>query len=155
MRQQHWFRITVLAVALFAINAVTRLVVRFGFDSTDTAQSRGSMVMFTLLAIVLGGLTFVWCQRRKPGDWLPDAGFGALGGMLVTVLAGPFLSGSEPFANGSGDFFAQIWLYAGCAIVGTVIGYWIAVMLAKDYRSRSLQAYSRAKQARPRKIVRR
>ncbi|WP_436526516.1 hypothetical protein [Actinoplanes sp. HUAS TT8] len=155
MRQQRWFRITVLAVALFAINAVTRLVVRIGFDSTDTAQGRGSVVMFTLVALALGGLTFVWCQRRRPSDWLPDVGFGTLAGMLVTVLVGPFLSGSEPFANGSGDFFAQIWLYAGCAIVGTAVGYWIAVMLAKDYRSRSLQAYTRAKTTRPRRVVRR
>jgi presenilin-like A22 family membrane protease len=155
MRQQRWFRITVLAVALFAINAVTRLVVRIGFDSSDTAQSRGSIVMFTLVAVVLGGLTFVWCQRRRPSDWLPDVGFGALGGMLVTVLAGPFLSGSEPFANGSGDFFAQIWLYSGCAIAGTLVGYWVAVMLAKDYRSRSLQAFSQRRAVKPRRIVRR
>ncbi|BCY14883.1 hypothetical protein [Actinoplanes sp. L3-i22] len=155
MRQQRWFRITVLAVALFAINAVTRLVVRFGFDATDTAQSRGSIVMFALVALVLGAIAFVWCQHRRPSDWLPDLGFGALAGMLVTVLAGPFLSGSEPFANGGGDFFAQIWLYSGCAIAGTLVGYWIAVMLAKDYRSRSLQAYTRAKTMKPRRVVRR
>ncbi|GIF06317.1 hypothetical protein [Actinoplanes siamensis] len=155
MRQQRWFRITVLAVALFAINAVTRLVVRFGFDGSDTAQSRGSVVMFTLVALVLGALTFVWCQRRRPSDWLPDVGFGALAGMLATVLVGPFLSGSEPFANGSGDFFAQIWLYAGCAIAGTLIGYWAAVTLAKDYRSRSLKAFSERRTVKPRKIVRR
>ncbi|GAA2869449.1 hypothetical protein Acy02nite_41330 [Actinoplanes cyaneus] len=155
MRQQRWFRITVLAVALFAINAVTRLVVRIGFDGTDTAQGRGSIVMFALVALVLGALTFVWCQRRRPSDWLPDVGFGALGGMVLTVLAGPFLSGSEPFANGSGAFFAQIFLYAAFAIVGTLIGYWVAVMLAKDFRSRSLQAYSRAKTVKPRRVVRR
>ncbi len=61
----------------------------------------------------------------------------------------------DRFANGSGDFFAQVWLYAGCAIAGTLIGYWIAVTLAKDFRSRSLQAYSRAKTTRPRRVVRR
>jgi membrane protein DedA with SNARE-associated domain len=155
MRQQRWFRITALAVALFAINAVTRLVVRFGFDSSDAAQSRGSIVMFALVALVLGVLVFIWCQRRKPADWLPDAGFGALGGMLLTVLIGPFLSGSEPFANGGGDFFAQVWLYSGCAIVGALIGYWSAVLLGRDYRSRALQAFSHRRTVKPRKIVRR
>ncbi|AEV88527.1 hypothetical protein ACWT_7517 [Actinoplanes sp. SE50] len=155
MRQQRWFRITVLAIALFAINAVTRLVVRFGADGTDTAQNRGSIVMFAALAVLLGGLVFVWCQRRRPSDWLPDVGFGALAGMLLTVLLGPFLSGSEPFANGGGDFFAQIWLYSGCAIAGAVVGYWVAVTLARDYRSRSLQAYSRQRTVKPRRVVRR
>ncbi|GAA2682672.1 MULTISPECIES: hypothetical protein [Actinoplanes] len=155
MTQQRWFRITVLAVALFVINAVTRLVVRIGFDSTDTAQSRGSIVMFGLVAVLLGTLTFVWSQSRRSADWLPDVGGGALGGMLLTVLLGPFISGSEPFANGGGDFFAQIWLYAACAVAGSAIGYGIAVMLGRDFRSRSLQAYSRARTARPRRVVRR
>ncbi|WIM95842.1 hypothetical protein ACTOB_007981 [Actinoplanes oblitus] len=155
MRQQRWFRSTVLAVVLFAINAVTRLVVRFGFDSSDAAQTRGSIVMFGLVALVLGGLAFTWSLRRRLTDWLPDLGFGAFGGMLLTVLAGPFLSGSRPLANGSGDFFAQIWLYAGCAIVGTLLGYWTAVLLGKDYRSRSLKAFSERRVVKPRRVVRR
>ncbi|GAA4593003.1 high-affinity Fe2+/Pb2+ permease [Actinoplanes octamycinicus] len=155
MRQQRWFRITVLAVALFAINAVTRLVVRIGFDSSDTAQTRGSIVMFGLVALVLGSLAFTWSRRRRLTDWLPDLGAGALAGMLLTVLVGPFLSGSRPLGNGVGDFFAQIWLYAGCAIVGTLLGYWTAVLLGLDYRSRSLKAYSERRTAKPRRIVRR
>lgn len=155
MREQRWFRITVLAVALFAINAVARLVIRFGFDDSDTAQNRATIVMFALIALVLGVLTFLRCQRVRPSDWLPDVGFGALGGMLLTVLVGPFLSGTGPFANGAGDFFAQIWLYAGCAIVGTLLGYWVAVMLGRDYRSRSLKAYTESRKAKPRRVVRR
>ncbi|MEV6298257.1 hypothetical protein AB0M02_02500 [Actinoplanes sp. NPDC051861] len=155
MRHQRWFRITVLAVALFAINAVARLVVRIGFDDSDTAQNWATIVMFVLVALVLGVLTFIRCQRVKPSDWLPDVGFGALGGMLLTVLIGPFVSGNGPFANGAGDFFAQIWLYSGCAIAGTLLGYWLAVMLGRDYRSKALKAYTQNRAARPRKIVRR
>jgi hypothetical protein len=139
MRQQRWFRIAVLAVALFAINAVARLVVRLGFDDSDAAQNRATIVMFALVALVLGGLTFIRCQRVKASDWLPDVG--------------PFLSGSDPFANGAGDFFAQIWLYSGCAIAGTVLGYWVAVMLGRDYRSKSLKAFTQSRAARPRRVV--
>jgi len=54
----------------------------------------------------------------------------------------------------SGNFFAQIWLYCGFAIVGTLLGYWIAVVLGRDYRSRSLKAFSELKAARPRRPVR-
>lgn len=155
MRHQRWFRIAVLAAVLFVINAVTRLVVRFGFDGSDTAQNRASTTMFLLIAIVLGALTFVRSQRDRVGDWLTDIGFGALGGMLLTVLAGPLLSGSAPFANGSGDFFAQIWIYAACAVVGAGLGYGVAVMLGRDHRSKSLAAYTRAHTTRPRRVVRR
>ncbi|MEU4425925.1 hypothetical protein AB0F81_35345 [Actinoplanes sp. NPDC024001] len=155
MREQRWFRITVLAVALFAINAVARLVVRIGFDDSDIAQNRATIVMFVLIALVLGVLTFIRSQQVRPSSWLPDIGFGALGGMLLTVLLGPFISGNGPFASGAGDFFAQIWLYSACAIVGTVLGYWVAVLLGRDYRSKSLKAFTAARATRPRRVVRR
>ena len=50
MREQRWFRIAVLAVGLFVVNAVARLVVRFGFDGSDRAQTRASIVMFECFA---------------------------------------------------------------------------------------------------------
>ena len=155
MRQQRWFRIVALAVALFAINVVARLVIRFGFDGGDRVQGTASIAMFTVIALVLAVLTFIRAQRVKPGDWLPDIGFGALGGMALTVLAGPFISGISPFANGAGDFFAQIWLYGACAIAGVLLGYWTAVMLGRDYRSRALKAFAAAQATRPRRPVRR
>ena len=155
MRQQRWFRIAVLAVALFAINVVARLAIRIGSDGDDGAQGLASIVMFAVIAVVLGSLTFVRSQREKPSQWLPGLGLGALGGMILTVLAGPFVSGRGPFANGAGDFFAQIWLYAACAIVGSLVAYWIAVMLGLDYRSKALKAYTEARKTRPRRVVRR
>jgi hypothetical protein len=154
MRQQRWFRIAVLAVALFAVNVVARLVIRFSSDDGDTgSQGLASIVMFAVIAVVLGVITFIRAQREQPSVWLPDVGSGALGGMALTVLVGPFISGNGPFANGAGDFFAQIWLYAACAIVGTVVGYWIAVMLGRDYRSKALKAYTEARKVRPRRVV--
>ncbi|MEU4618905.1 hypothetical protein AB0G04_02840 [Actinoplanes sp. NPDC023801] len=154
MREQRWFRIAVLAVALFAVNVVARLVIRFSSDDAGSGtQGLASIVMFAVIAVVLGALTFVRSQRERPSVWLPDIGLGALGGMALTVLVGPFVSGRGPFANGAGDFFAQIWLYAACAIAGTVIGYWIAVILGRDYRSKALKAYTEARKVRPRRVV--
>jgi hypothetical protein len=155
MRQQRWFPIAALAVGLFAINVVARLVTRFGFDGDDTAESRASIIMFILIGIVLAGYTFVVSQRRRPSVWLPDVVSGALGGMLLTVLVGPFVSGDQPFSGGAGNFFSQIWLYGGFAIAGTLVGYWVAMALGQDYRSRALKAYSETRQARPRRVVRR
>ncbi|MFF5293884.1 hypothetical protein [Paractinoplanes globisporus] len=156
MRQQRWFAPTALAIGLFAINVVARLVIRLGFDGDDSAESNASIVMFGVIGLSLAVWTFFACQRKRPSDWLlPDLVFGAVGGMLLTVLVGPFISGGEPFSNGAGDFFSQIWLYAGFAIVGTLLGYWVAMMLGRDYRSRSLKAFTETRAAKPRKVVRR
>lgn len=154
MRQQRWFRIAALAVALFAINVVARLVIRLSSGSDDdSASGLASIAMFAVIALVLGVLTFIRSQRVKPSDWLPDIGFGALAGMALIVLVGPLVSGDSPFEGGAGNFFAQIWLFAGCAIAGTLIGYWVAVMLGRDYRSQALKAFTQARTARPRRVV--
>jgi len=156
MRQQRWFPIAALAVGLFAINVVTRLVIHFGFKNDDSAQSGASIVMFALIGLTLAIWTFRAAQRKKPLEWLvPDWFLGAVGALLLTVLVGPFVSGDKPFDDGAGSFFLQVWLYAGFAIVGTLLGYWIAVMLGVDYRSRSLKAYTQRSAAKPRKVVRR
>jgi hypothetical protein len=155
MRQQRWFPIAVLALALFAINVVARLVIRLGFKGNDAAETRTSIVMFAVIGVVLAAVTFVRAQRVPPSSWLPDLAAAALAGMLLTVLVGPFVSGDSPFSAGAGNFFSQIWLYGGFAIVGTLLGYWIATALGRDYRSKSLTAFAAARTSKPRRVVRR
>jgi hypothetical protein len=153
--RQRWVQIALVAAALFAINVIARLVIRIGFHEDDTAQNRVSIVMFAVIGIVLAVVTFVRAQRVPPSSWLPDLGLAALGGMLLTILVGPFISGDNPFSGGAGNFFSQVWLYGGFAIVGTLLGYWVATMLGRDYRSRSLAAFARAQTTKPRRVVRR
>ncbi|GAB1643026.1 hypothetical protein [Krasilnikovia sp. MM14-A1259] len=153
MRQQRWFPIAVLALSLFAVNVVARLVIRIGFHGNETAESRVSVVMFAVIGVVLATLAFVWCQRVPVGRWLPDLAGGAVGGMLLTILVGPFVSGDNPFSEGAGNFFSQVWLYGGFAIGGTVLGYWIATALGRDYRSKALRAYAEKRNTRPRRVV--
>ena len=154
MRQQRWFPAAALAVGLFAINVVTRLVIRLGFSGNQAAEDRASVVMFGVIGLALAVVAFLRSQRVPPSTWLWEIGFGALGGMLLTILVGPFISGDQPFAGGAGNFFSQVWLYSGFAIVGTLLGYWVATALGRDYRSRSLAAYVRGRASKPRRVVR-
>ena len=156
MRQQRWLPIAALAIGLFAVNVMTRLVIRFGFNGDDSAETKASIIMFALVGLGMAGWTFVVAQHRRPSEWLvPDLALGGIGAMLLTVLVGPFVSGGQPFSAGAGNFFAQIWLYCGFAIVGTLLGYWVAVVLGRDYRSRSLKAFTEVRAAKPRRPVRR
>ncbi len=153
--RQRWAPIAALAVGLFVINVVARLVTRFGFDGDGNAENRVSVAMFAAIGLVLAVVTFHRAQRKRPGAWLPEVAAAAVGGMLLTVLIGPFVSGDMPLTGGAGTFFSQIWLYAGFAIVGTLLGYWVATALGRDHRSRTLSAYARARTTRPRRVVRR
>ncbi|MFI5494923.1 hypothetical protein [Actinoplanes sp. NPDC051859] len=147
--------IAVLAGALFAVNVVARLITRFGFDGDDTAQYRITIGMFATIGVILASVAYVRAQKSLPSEWLPSLAAAAIGGMLLTILVGPFLSGGYPFSAGAGNFFSQIWLYGGFAIVGILFGYWIATMLGRDYRSQSLKAFTAAKAGKPRRVVRR
>jgi len=153
--KQRWVPIAILAVGLFAINVIARLVIRLGFSGDDTAESRVSIIMFAVIGVALAVVTFIRAQQIPPSKWLPELAAGAIGGMLLTVLVGPFVSGDGPFAGGAGNFFAQIWLYGGFAIVGTLLGYWVATALGRDYRSRTLSAFAQARATKPRRVVRR
>ncbi|WP_067508309.1 hypothetical protein [Actinoplanes sp. TFC3] len=155
--RQRWVSIGMLAAALFGINVVARLVARLGFSGNDTAENRISIAMFAVIGLILAVLAFRRSQRVPASVWLPDLAAAAVLGMLLTILVGPFVSGDAPFSGGAGNFFSQIWLYGGFAIVGTALGYWIATMLGRDYRSKSLKAYAQARIARTRsrKVVRR
>jgi hypothetical protein len=153
--RRRWLAVAELAAVLFAINVVTRLVVRFGFDSRDTAENNATMVMFALIGVVLAVVTFLRSRMVPPATWLPEITVAALTAMLLTILVGPFISGNTPFDGGAGNFFSQVWLYGGFAIVGTLLGYWTATALGVDHRSKLLHAYARAKMAKPRRVVRR
>jgi hypothetical protein len=147
--------VAILAVALFAINVVARLIIRLGFSGDDAAESRISIAMFAVVGLTLAVVTFLRAQQKRPSEWLPEITAAALGGMLLTILVGPFISGDSPFADGAGNFFSQVWLYGGFAIVGTLLGYWVATALGRDYRSRSLTAFTQARASKPRRVVRR
>jgi hypothetical protein len=143
------------AAVLFAINVVTRLVVRFGFDGRDTAENAASLVMFSLITVALAAATFVRARSVPPATWLPEIATATIVAMLLTIGIGPFISGDTPFSGGAGNFFSQVWIYGGCAIVGTLLGYWTATALGIDHRSQTLKAYSQAKLSKPRRVVRR
>jgi len=153
--RNRWLRIGTLAAALFAINLVARGVANFAFDDDTDQQDRTSLVFFAVVALLLAVVAFRWGRDRPVGVLLADMAGAALVACLATVLIGPAVFGANPFGGGAGEFFAQIWLYAGFSAGGFLLGYLLLVILGKDYRSRQLAAYSKAKLSRPRRVVRR
>ena len=153
--KKRWVQVAALAAVLFAINVIARLIARLAFNADETLDNWVTTVMFAVIGVVLAGVAFIRAQRSKPSDWLPDLTLGALGGMLLTILVGPFISGGTPFAAGAGNFFSQVWIYAGFAIIGTLLGYWLATTLGRDYRSRTLTALAQQRTTRPRRPIRR
>jgi hypothetical protein len=145
----------VLAAGLFAINVVARLVARLWFNGDLAAADRITLLM--LLAVGLASLfvAAAWSRRQPVGRWAADLSAALTVGLLLAIFVGPFISGTTPFASGAGEFFKQIWQWAGFGGGGAAIGYMIITALGLDYRSQSLKRFAEAKLAKPRRVARR
>lgn len=154
--RQRWRVAGALAGVLFVVNVVARLIIRVGFDDADTtAADRVSLGMFVVIGVGLAAVTFVWSRSRPAAEWGADIAAAVGAALALTVLVGPLLVGKNPFGDGAGTFFAQIWLYAAVAGIGVLLGYLLAVALGLDHRSRVLKRYAESKAAKPHKPVRR
>jgi len=132
-----------LAGVLFGINLVTRLLVRFAFDVSDTAVQRGSVIMLGLIGLTCLAYTAWSCRWLPPGQWAVEVALGSLVGLLLAILVGPFASAASPFADGAGEFFKQVWQWSGVTIVGALIGFGAMTALGQDYRTQGLRMFVR------------
>lgn len=153
--KERWLPVGVLAGVLFGINVLARLISRFAFSDDIEMQDRLSLGMFAVIGLLLATLAFIWGRRRPLPDWSGEVALALLIAMVLTIFVGPFISGSYPFANGAGEFFSQVWLYAGFTGGGVVLGYLLVTAFGLDYRSQSLKRFAELKQSKPRRVVRR
>lgn len=153
--RDRWLPVGVLAAVLFAVGVVARLVARFGFDGDEERQGWVTLAMVIVTGLILAAVAFIWGQRHPTVRWTSDMAVVILVAMALTVFVGPFISGSHPFANGPGHFFAQIWWYGGFTIGGALIGYLLSVALGLDHRSRSLKRYAETIRSKPARAGRR
>lgn len=153
--RERWLPVGVLAVGLFAINVVARLVARLGYNGDLEAAGRITLLMLVAVGLTCLGVAAMWSKTRPVGRWLADLSAAALVGLLLAIFVGPFISGTTPFADGAGEFFKQVWQWGGFVGGGAALGFMIVTALGLDYRSQSLKRFAEAKLAKPRRVVRR
>jgi hypothetical protein len=144
--------VVILTVGLFAINAVARFVVRVAAADNEPRQIRIGFVAMGGIAVAVGIVMFFWGRRYPMNRALADLSIAVLAACLLSVLIGPFISGSGPFKEGAGAFFALVWQYLAFAIGGAVLGLIPLVATGQDYRSRALKRYAERQRVKPRRL---
>ncbi|MEV4136871.1 hypothetical protein AB0J72_32440 [Dactylosporangium sp. NPDC049742] len=153
--KERWLPVGLIAGALFLVNVVARLVVRFAAGNDDDKQvTIGLWALFAVGAVMIP--VAFWYGRRHPMLRLvADLGIAVVAACVLAVLVGPFVSGATPFGDGVGLVFRQFFYFVGLSAIGAVLGVLALMTLGWDYRSQSWKRYIDRAGTKPRRIVRR
>lgn len=153
--RERWLPVGVLAGVLFAVNVAGRVAAKVWGDGDDDKEIRIGLIALAVIGVVILVASMRWVRRHPmPRVWA-DLLFAAGGACALSVLVGPLLVGEQPFAEGAGLFFRQIWWYAGITLVAGFLGALIMMTLGKDWKSQAWKRYADRASARPRRAARR
>lgn len=149
-----WLRVGLLALGIFALNAIARFVTwKFKIVEESDQQAIGLIAVAAVAVLLLGA--GVWWAIRYPFSRLFfDLGAAVGVGALLSLLIGPFAGGSTPFAEGLGFFIGELLMFLGIAAVAVFLGFLAVVALGKDWKSRGLRRYEQNYSRRPHRTVR-
>jgi hypothetical protein len=152
--RQRWLAVGLLALGIFVINVIARVVTK-QFEIVDAAnQLKVASVGIVAMGILLIGAGAWWAVRHPFSRLFFDIGAAVLAGPLLSLILGPYAGGSKPFVEGPGAFVGQMLLFIGIAALGVLLGFAAMVTFGKDWRSRRLERYETAYTRRPRRPVR-
>lgn len=146
-----WKPVAVLVAVLFAANAAGRLVVRF-MDTSDDQEILLGMGVLALTAVVGLVAGFWWARRAPVPQVTGEVGLAVVVACVLTVLIGPFVAGSQPFAEGWVLFVKQILLYLAFTAGGGLLGMLLCMTVGQDWKSRGWKLHAERLRSRPKRV---
>jgi len=148
--KNRWVRVGLVALAIFLINALARLISNLTTSDAEAAQVAAGLsagekpvaVIGVGAIVVLMAVAGAWWAVRYPFQRLFfDLGAAAIVGALLALLIGPFAGGSVPFDEGLGTFVGEFLQFLGLAALGGFLGFIAMIAFGKDWKSRGLRRY--------------
>jgi hypothetical protein len=152
--RNRWLPIGLVALVLFAMNLIARLITFRGHFAKVGQQMLIATVAISAVAVLLIAATIWWAVRYPLGRVVADLGAAVALAAILSVTVGPYVGGSTPFANGLGYYVGQFMLFLGLAAVGILLGYLGVVAFGKDWKGRGLRRYEQNYRAKPHRTVR-
>jgi hypothetical protein len=141
VNKQRWLRVGLLALGLFAVNVIARVVTEVGDVTTDSGRdlvAYGGMAAVFVAVAVAGAW---WAVRYPFSRIVFDVGAAVIIFALLSILVGPLFVGDSPFASGLAFIVGQILLLIAVGLVGGLLGFAATVTVGKDWKSRGLRQF--------------
>ncbi|GAA4207297.1 hypothetical protein [Actinocatenispora rupis] len=155
MLRHRWTPVLAVALALFVINALGRLVVLIAGVKADDQIVQAALYSMVAMALVAGYAGFRWMRRYETVRVVGEVGSAIILGCLLTTLVGPLIVGLNPFEGGSGIFLRQLGLCAAICVLGAFVGALIVLAMGQDRRSRAWKYQEERARAKPRRVAKR
>ncbi len=152
--KERWLPVGILAGALFVVNIVARLIVRFAAGGDEGKQTWIGMIALVSVGLVVLVAAVRWVRRFPMPRALGELALAAAVGCLLSATIGPFVSSGKPFGGGAGYFVGQLFYYLAVCSLGAMFGALGVMAAGADQKSQSWKRYAETVQARPRRVVR-
>jgi hypothetical protein len=158
--RNRWVRVGFVALGIFVINALARLISRLTQDDTagaaaDTGVDKISIIGAGAVVLLLAVMGALWAVRHPFSRMVFDLGAAVIGGALLSLLVAPFVGGSKPFDEGLGTFVGELLQFIGLGALGVLLGFLAMIVFGKDWKSRGLRRYEENYKRKTHKIVKR
>ena len=158
MWQKRGVRILAIALGIFVINGLARLISRLtqpdkaatsAYETVYQADWTVIAVVGVACVIVLVAIFAALGSMTNPFSRVFfDLGAASVIGTLLSLLIGPFIGGTGVFDDQLEGFvlqFLQFLLFCG---IGIFLGHVAMIALGKDWKSRGLRRYEQARKPR-------
>jgi hypothetical protein len=157
--RNRWVRVGLVALGIFVINALARLISRLTQDDAASAANSGvdkiSIIGAGAVVLLMAVMGALWAVRHPFSRMVFDLGAAVIGGALLSLLIAPFVGGSKPFDEGLGTFVGEFLQFIGLGALGVLLGFLAMIAFGKDWKSRGLRRYEENYKRKTHKIVKR
>jgi len=153
--RHRWTPVVLVALALFVINAVGRVVVWAAGLNGDDQMFMASLYSMLAMALVSGYAGFRWTRRYESVRVVGEVGFAIIVGGLLTTLVSPLFVGLDPFSGGPSIVLRQLGVCFAICALGAIVGALIVLAMGQDRRARAWKYQEQRLRAKPRRAAKR
>jgi hypothetical protein len=148
MWKNRWVMVGVVALAIFLINGISRLISRLAFSDNASGADPMAYIGAGAVILLMIGAGIYWAIRYPFSRIFFDLAAAAVAGALLSLIIGPFIGGTVPFKEGLASFVGEFLQFLGLAAIGVFLGFVGTIVAGKDWKSRGLKRYEERYQKR-------